>query len=149
MQGSFALLFGAFLVGSAVILYFMLNAIGRRDMNPWRNERITESMRHRGRLVICGIVAGAGVYIAVIFGTDIDDASAEYFEFPLFLMAVGVIWLTFRQEIAILQLQVIPRRFATGEDPVGGLRKLGSVFAGGMITLGLLLAVLVGFQTTR
>ncbi len=46
----------------------------------------------------------------------------------------------------MLQRQVIPCRVATGEDPVGGLRKLGSVFAGGMIALGLLLCVLVAFQ---
>lgn len=149
MQGPFALLFGAFLVASAVVLYFLLHIISRRDVNPWRNERVTESMRRRGRLLVCGLLAGVGVYVVVFYGTGASDVSARSVRFPLAAIGIGITWLTFRQEIAAYQRRLVPRQFATGEDPVGALRKLGSLFAVLMIGLGLLLLVLLGLQEMR
>ncbi|NJC24269.1 hypothetical protein BJ994_003345 [Arthrobacter pigmenti] len=144
MQGSFALLLGGFCVFSAIVLHLMLKAIGRRNMNPWRNERITESMRHRARLLICGLLAGVGVYIAIFYGIAVgNDELAESVRFPLCAMAVGISWFIFRQEIALYQRELIFRRFATGEDPVSGLRMFGTLFASLMFGVGLLLLVIL------
>jgi hypothetical protein len=106
MRDPFMVLFGGFIVATAIALWIALNRRGRprREATPVR----LAGVRRRWELAGCIVLAAVGLDIAAAYGigSSSPGGSGISVELGFAMMVLAAVWSIFRQEVLRYQLRL-------------------------------------------
>jgi hypothetical protein len=110
MRDPLMVLFGGFIVFTAIALWTALNRPGRQGARPQRETTPVRQAgeRRRWELAVCIVLAAVGLDVAASYGigTSSPGGSGITVELGFAMMVLAVVWSIFRQEILRYQLRL-------------------------------------------
>lgn len=110
MRDPFMVLFGGFIVATAIALWIALNRRGRQGARPRREAAPVRlaGVRRRWELAGCIVLAAVGLDVAAAYGigSSSPGGSGISVELGFAMMVLAAVWSIFRQEVLRYQLRL-------------------------------------------